>query len=84
MEVITVYKKVYGDVVLLQDKYGKCRPLRIQWEDGTVYSVERLINRCRACSRAVGGGQMRYTIQIHGRETFLYEDNGRWFVEAKC
>ncbi|MBO4893758.1 MAG: hypothetical protein II702_11425 [Clostridia bacterium] len=77
-------RKVYVDVVLLQDKDGKCRPLRIQWEDGTVYSVERLINRCRVCSRNVGGGQMRYTVQINGRETFLFEDGGRWFVEAKC
>lgn len=77
-------RKVYVDVVVLQDKDGKSRPLRIQWEDGTVYKVERLLNRCRAVSRNVGGGEMRYTVQINGKETFLFEENGRWFVEAHC
>ena len=72
------------DVVLLQDKDGKSRPLRLQWEDGTVYSIERLINRCHIPSRKVGGGNMRYTVQINGKETFLFEENGRWFVEARC
>ena len=33
----------------------------------------------------VGGGEIRYTVQINGRETFIYEDNhGKWFVEGKC
>lgn len=76
-------RKVFVDVVLLQDKDGKSRPLRIRWEDGTVYTVERLINRCRSVSRSTGGEGMRYTVQINGRETFIFEENGRWFVEAK-
>ena len=75
-------RKVYVDVVVLQDKDGKSRPLRIQWEDGTVYKVERLLSRSRAKSRKVGGGDMRYTVQINGKETFLFEEDGRWFVEA--
>lgn len=82
---ITVVRKVFVDVYVLVDKDGKRRPLRIQWEDGTVYTVERLINRCHAKSLRVGGGEIRYTVQINGRETFIYEDNhGKWFVEGKC
>ena len=78
-------RKVFVDVYVLVDKDGKRRPLRIQWEDGTVYTVERLLNRCRAKSLSVGGGEIRYTVQINGRETFIYEDNhGKWFVEGKC
>lgn len=76
-------RKVYVDVVVLQDKDGKSRPLRIQWEDGTVYSVERLLSRRRVPSMQVGGGNMRYTVQINGHETFLFEEDGRWFVEAR-
>ena len=80
-----VVRKVFVDVYVLVDKDGKRRPLRIQWEDGTVYTVERLLNRCKCCSRNVGGGEIRYTVQINGRETFIYEDNhGKWFVEGKC
>ena len=76
-------RKVFVDVVLLQDKDGKSRPLKIKWEDGTVYLVERLIYRCHAPSVNVGGGKMRYTVQICGKETFLFEEDGRWFVEAR-
>lgn len=84
-EVMQVVRKVFVDVYVLVDKDGKRRPLRIQWEDGTVYTVERLLNRCRAKSLNVGGGEIRYTVQINGKETFIYEDNhGKWFVEGKC
>ena len=76
-------RKVFVDVVLLQDKDGKSRPLKIKWEDGTIYSIERLICRSRAASVRVGGGKMRYTVQICGKETFLFEEDGRWFVEAR-
>lgn len=78
-------RKVFVDVYVLVDKDGKRRPLRIQWEDGTVYIVERLLNRCKVKSLNVGGGEIRYTVQINGKETFIYEDNhGKWFVEGKC
>ena len=76
-------KKIYVEVLLKQDKDGNTRPLQIVWEDGTVFEIERLIHRCRAASLKVGGGGIRYTVQIHGRETFLFEEDGRWFVEAK-
>lgn len=78
-------RKVYVDVYALIDKDGKRRPMRIQWEDGTVYVVERLLNRRKAKSLNVGGGETRYTIQINGKETFIFEDDeGKWFVEGKC
>ena len=32
----------------------------------------------------VGGTGIRYTVQICGKPTFLFdEENGKWFVEAK-
>ena len=84
VKVISMVRKVYVDVYALIDKDGRRRPMRIQWEDGTVYIVERLLNRCKAKSRAVGGGEMRYTVQINGKETFVFEDeDGKWFVEGK-
>lgn len=77
-------RKVYVDVYALIDKDGKRRPMRIQWEDGRVFKVERLLSRSKAKSQKVGGGEIRYTIQINGQETFIFEDDeGKWFVEGK-
>ncbi len=75
--------KVYVDIILRQDKSGNKRPLSIAWTDGIVYEVDKLRHVCRAASLKVGGGGMRYTVVISGKETYLFEDDGKWFVEAK-
>ena len=75
-------RKVYVEVLAWHDRSGKSRPMRILWEDGTVYIVERVLHRSKNKSVKVGGGDTRYTIQINGKETFLFEEEGRWFVEA--
>ncbi len=76
-------RKVYVDVTLKQDKYGNTVPLSVTWEDGAVYAVDRLIFVCRAASLKAGGAGMRYTVRICGKETYLFEEDGRWFVEGK-
>jgi hypothetical protein len=76
-------RKVYVDVILKQDKDGNTVPLKIKWEDGRVYEVDRLLYKCKAASLKVGGCGMRYTVRIMGKETYLFEDDGRWFMEAK-
>ena len=39
---------------------------------------------CKRCAaRKVGGTGIRYTVSISGQETYLFEDEGKWFVEAK-
>lgn len=62
---------------------GEVRPLTITFEDGIVYEIDRLKQRCRAHATKVGGTGIRYTIVVNNRETYLFEDEGRWFVEAK-
>ena len=48
------------------------------------YEIDRVIQKCRAASTKVGGTGIRYTVQICGKPTFLFdEENGKWFVEAK-
>lgn len=76
-------KKVYVAVTVRYDETGQVRPLTIQWENGRVYEVDRVLNVCRAASTKVGGCGMRYTCRIEGHETFLYEDENHWFVEGK-
>lgn len=75
--------RTYVKVVVEYDEAGGVRPLSISWEDGRVFEVDRLLDVRRAAATKAGGQGIRYTCRIRGRETYLFEDNGRWFVEAK-
>ncbi len=76
-------RKVYVDVTLKQDKYGTVVPLSVIWEDGRRYEIDRVLDVRRAASTKVGGTGVRYTVRILGKETYLFDDGERWFVEAK-
>ena len=75
-------RKVFVDVTLTQSKEGVTKPLNLVFEDVS-YNIDRINNVCRAASLKVGGCGIRYTIMVQGKESFLFEDEGRWFVEAK-
>ena len=77
------YRKVYVGVQLTVSPEGDVRPNTIKFEDGTVYEIDRLTHRCRAHATKVGGTGIRYTVVIRGQETYLFEDDGKWFVEAR-
>lgn len=76
-------KKVFVDVVLKCTKDGEKIPLTILWEDGRCFSVDKVLDIRRSASLKVGGQGMRYKCRISGRETFLWLEDGKWFVEAK-
>ena len=76
-------RKVFVDVVVQHDKNGAKKPLCIIFEDGKKYEIDKLCAHRRAAATRVGGTGIRYTIQVQGRETYLFEDEDRWFVEAK-
>jgi hypothetical protein len=76
-------RKVYVDVTLKQNKYGEIIPLSVTWEDGRKYEIDRVVDVRRAASTKVGGNGVRFTVRILGRETYLFDDGERWFVEAK-
>lgn len=76
-------KKVYVGVELKVSPEGEVRPISINYTDGVTYEIDRLKQRCRAHATKVGGTGIRYTIVVGNRETFLFEDDGRWFVEGK-
>ena len=77
------YRKVYVGVQLTVSPEGDVRPNTIMLEEGTVYEIDRLKHRCRAHATKVGGTGIRYTVVIRGQETYLFEDDGKWFVEAR-
>ena len=77
------YRKVYVGVELSVSPQGDVRPRTIIFEDGNKYQIDRLRQKCRAHATKVGGTGIRYTVIVCNKETYLYEDDGRWFVEAK-
>ena len=76
-------RRAYVKVIARHDETGKVCPLEVEWEDGRRFEVDRLLDVRRAAALKAGGQGVRYTVRILGRETHLFEDEGRWFVEAK-
>ena len=70
-------------MIARHDETGKVCPLEVEWEDGRRFEVDRLLDVRRAAALKAGGQGVRYTVRILGKETYLFEDEGRWFVEAK-
>ncbi len=74
--------KVYVDVLVLHSKDTGKIPREITYKDQT-YKIDRLIARTRAPAALAGGLGTRYTVQIRGRQAYLFEDGNTWFVEEK-
>ena len=76
--------KVYVQVEAEFSEDGRLTPRSIRWTDGHRYGIDRVKDCVRAASRKAGGTGLCYTVEIGGRESHLYyEENFRWFVEAK-
>ena len=76
--------KIYVEVQATFMPDGRMIPKSIIWEDGTVYEIDKVVDMRRAASLKAGGCGIRYTCQIMGGTHYLfYEENLRWFVEAR-
>ncbi len=58
---------------------GSACPLSITWEDGRVYPIEAVIETKSARTQP---GRFRYTIRVHGQDTYLYRSGDRWHMES--
>ena len=79
----TQRRKAYVSVNLDVDKEGVYHPRFIRWDNGLIFQIDQILYKCRASSKKVGGGGIRYTVMIKGRESFLFHEGVKWFVEAK-
>ena len=79
-----MYEKIYVAVTVKIYETGDIRPLAIIWEDGEVYEIDRVRYITPAASLKVGGRGIRYTVMIEGKERYLFDEDGRWFVEGKA
>lgn len=74
--------KVYVKVAALFYPDGRLYPVAFWWENDRRYTIDQVLDICRAASQA-GGMGMRYTCMVHGSETYLYYEEDRWFMERK-
>ena len=76
-------RKTYVSVNLDVDEEGGLHPRLIRWKNGRVFPIDQILYKCRAASGKVGGGGIRYTVRIRGKESYLFQEGSKWFVEAK-
>ena len=76
-------EKRYVKVVSATDEDGNVMPLSIEWEDGRIYEIDRVLDRRHAASLKVGGTGVRYLVRIGQAKTYLFHEDPRWYVEAK-
>ena len=75
--------KVIVPVVAEFDADGNLTPISFVWEDGRRYTIDRVLDVRRAASLKAGGAGLRYTCVVRGRQTYLFREEGRWFMERK-
>lgn len=75
--------KVFVEVIAKFTKDGVKIPLTVTWEDGRRFEIDRVTDVRRAASLKAGGQGMRYKCRINGKETFLWLEDDKWFVEGK-
>ena len=75
--------KVYVTVVARHRKDGVICPMTVQWENGKVFQIDKIEEIRRSASLQAGETGMRYTCRILGKQTYLFLENGRWFVHRK-
>jgi hypothetical protein len=75
------YVKKYVTVGAYHTPEGKTIPKFIIIDDGHKIVIDKLVTSCRAAATKVGGSGIRYTVMIRGLEKFIFEDEGKWFIE---
>lgn len=75
--------KVYVSVLAEFNTEGILTPISFVWENGKRYIIDKVLDVRRAASLKAGGMGMRYTCRVCGRQTYLYQEEDRWFMERK-
>ena len=73
-------RKAYVSVNLDVDEEGVCHPRFIRWENGLIFQIDQILYKCRAASKKVGGGGIRYTVMIRGRESYLFQEGTKMCI----
>lgn len=72
------------EVIAHYDPDGQIKPLAIYWpENGELYEIDKVLDVRPAASLKAGGAGIRYQCRIKGRETYIWLEETKWFVEEK-
>ena len=80
MEPMTSRKKQLVEVIALHQIDGHIAHLSIALKDGRKYNVETFENPIGMRDKPT---MHRYPVKIKGKSTYLYEENGVWWVLMK-
>ena len=75
--------KAYVDVVAEFSKEGCLIPILFVWEDGRKYKIDKILKIERCASRKAGGVGTMYTCIVQGKESHLFFEVDKWFMERK-
>ena len=79
----TQRKKRYVPVIVRFDADGKLRPQIIEFDEKHKYVIDKVLDVRRVACQTVGGVGDRYTIQVQGKERYLWFERDKWFIIAK-
>ena len=77
-------KKKYNSIHVQINVNGTIQPFCVLLEDGRKYDIDKVKGKCRAASLRAGGCGIRYTIRIGAQDTYLFDEDGRRFVEMRA
>lgn len=72
--------KQYVSVTAKFDSDGNILPIKINWDDGRSFDIDRITDIRYAASLKAGGAGIRYTCRIKQTEKYLYLEDNRWFI----
>ena len=72
--------KQYVSVTATFDVDGNILPLKINWDDGRTFDIDRITDVRYAASLKAGGAGIRYTCRIKQTEKYLFLEDNRWFI----
>ncbi|MBE5758235.1 MAG: hypothetical protein E7345_04895 [Clostridiales bacterium] len=75
-------KKKFVRVLTDIDENGIKTPKVIDF-DGVKYEIDRVLDMKKCPSMKVGGVGERYRVRIKGKETNIFFEDNKWFVEEK-
>ena len=75
-------RRAYVEVAAVFSPDGQIIPRSIRWEDGTLFTIDRVTDIRHAAALKAGGCGLRYTIHIGRQQTYLFLNEDRWLVET--
>ena len=77
-------RKQYVEVIATHRIDGTVRPQQITFAAGPIYEIADVKSVVKVQDPVTKEVANQYTIEVRGKQTWLFEDCGRWFVKMKA